>query len=107
MGALQNRAPLSIRKIFLLLITVIAAHCENYSCGEGHLEIALQVSMTFLFPLCVLPNLVCSVLIHCIGSPAVAWVRTAWRASVALALELHSQSLGVSRSGLEPENLHF
>ena len=55
-GALQNRAPLSIRKIFLLLLTVIAAHCENYSCGEGHLEIALQASTTFLFPLCVLPE---------------------------------------------------
>lgn len=31
-----------------------------------------------------------------------------WRASVvALALELHSQSFGIPRSGLEPENLHF
>lgn len=49
---MHNRVPLRIRKIFLIIITVIAASYENGGSGERHLEIALQVSMTFLFPGC-------------------------------------------------------
>lgn len=109
-GAMQSRAPLSVRKIFLLLIKVIAAHCENASRGARNLEIALQVSTTFLLgsrSLCVLPES------RLLGLYRVHWLfscsmgQDCLRASVALALELRSQSLGISRSGLEPENLYF